>query len=137
MLRSTYHVFDLYVNELGDTVVDLWEKDAVPEMTVPHKQGGTRTVKTLDLLATGMSDREGLAIAAVNRHPSEAQEVTFETGRKGKAVILRLNGDSKDAYNDVGRTRVKVEKEEAGFSEGIISVRLDPHSVNVIRIEKE
>ena len=137
VLRSTYHVFDLYVNELGDTVVDLWEKDAVPEMTVPHKQGGTRTVKTLDLLATGMSDREGLAIAAVNRHPSEAQEVTFETGRKGKAVILRLNGDSKDAYNDVGRTRVKVEKEEAGFSEGIISVRLDPHSVNVIRIEKE
>lgn len=36
MLRSTYHVFDLYVNYMGDTVVDLWS-EAVPEMEVTGK----------------------------------------------------------------------------------------------------
>ena len=134
VLRSTYHVFDLYVNRLGDEVLDLWEKDETPSMTVPHKAGGTRTVKTLDLLATRWSDREGLAIAAVNKHPSEEQELILETGRTGRAVIFRLTGDSRDAYNDVDRTRVRVEKEEAGDCNGRISVKLGPHSVNIIQI---
>lgn len=134
VLRSTYHVFDLYVNELGDTVVDLWEREKPPVMVVPHKAGGTRTIKIVDLLATCWSDRKGIAVAAVNKHPSESQELVLETGKEGKVVIFRLNGDSRDAYNDVGRTEVKIRKEETVICEKTFSVMLEPHSVNIIQM---
>ncbi len=48
VLRSTYHVFDLYVNYMGDTVVDLWA-ESLSEMTVTGKDGKTHTVGTLDM----------------------------------------------------------------------------------------
>lgn len=46
VLRSTYHVFALYVNYMGDTVVDLWA-EFLPEMfelCIPQAYCGAETV---------------------------------------------------------------------------------------------
>ena len=37
VLRSTYHVFDLYVNHMGDTVLDSWEEGEKNTFTVLDK----------------------------------------------------------------------------------------------------
>lgn len=73
VLRSTYHVFDLYVNYLGDTVLDSWCEE-MPELTVNHKYGAPVTVDTLDLLATKWTNKEGYALALVNKHPRRGSD---------------------------------------------------------------
>lgn len=51
VLRSIYHVFDLYVNYLGDVVLDSWQED-VPVLHVTDKKGGERAVNALDVVVT-------------------------------------------------------------------------------------
>ena len=46
MLRSTYHVFDLYVNYMGDVVLDAWSEE-MPKLFVKHKNGADLTVDAL------------------------------------------------------------------------------------------
>lgn len=58
VLRSTYHVFDLYVNHMGDTVLDSWEEGEKNTFTVLDKNGRKVTVNTLDILATQHSETE-------------------------------------------------------------------------------
>ncbi len=135
VLRSTYHVFDLYVNHMGDTIVDLWA-EAVPEMEVTGKDGKERTVKVLDMLATTWSDRPGLAIAVANKHREKSFSVVLPVGRGGeKVTVYRLNGKSEDSYNDVGRTEVVIQEEELGVYQEGMEVPVGPHSVNVIVIK--
>ncbi|MBP3656051.1 MAG: alpha-N-arabinofuranosidase [Clostridia bacterium] len=133
VLRSTYHVFDLYVNHMGDTVVDLWQTET-PTMDVPHKQGHIVRVNTLDMLATTFSDRPGMAVSAVNKHPDSAQEIVIPLSAPAKVTVLTLNGDSKDAYNDVDHEGVKVTRRELGVCEGELRLTLEPHSVNIIEL---
>ena len=135
VLRSTYHVFDLYVNYLGDTVVDLWTPDSVPCMHVTGKNGQETDVETLDLLATTWSDRAGTALAVVNKHPSDSAAIRLSTAFEGmNVVIYRLNGSSPDSYNDVDRTEVSVRKEELGMFRENMEISVEPHSVNVIQL---
>lgn len=134
VLRSTYHVFDLYVNYLGDTVLDSWCEE-MPELTVNHKYGAPVTVDTLDLLATKWTDKEGYALALVNKHPDEAQTITVSMPEaQGDAVIFTLNGPTKDSYNDIGRNEVGITKESLGMYQGSLNVTLPPHSVSVLQI---
>lgn len=134
VLRSTYHVFDLYVNQMGDTVVDLWA-ESVPEMRVTGKDGKERTVKALDMLATTWSDRPGLALAVVNKHRTESFRIGLPGGHAGdKVVVYRLNGESEDSYNDVGRTQIRIRQEELGAYQEGMEVMAAPHSVNIIQI---
>ncbi|MBQ2952213.1 MAG: alpha-N-arabinofuranosidase [Clostridia bacterium] len=134
VLRSTYHVFDLYVNHLGDTVVDLWAEGDMPQMTVPFKWGGERTVDCLDLIATTFSDKPGLAVAAVNKDAENAHTIRIPLDAPSAITLLTLNGDSKDAYNDVGHEGVRVTETRLGLQEGCVEIALPPHSVSVIRI---
>lgn len=136
VLRSTYHVFDLYVNYLGDTVVDLWTETAIPTMTVPHKNGMPTEVDTLDLLATKWSGREGLALAAVNKHMTESQTISlsFAYDESAKVKLYRICGKDKDSYNDIDRTEVQIEEMDLGAYQKDMKVELAPHSVNVIQI---
>ena len=134
VLRSTYHVFDLYVNHLGDTVVDLWPQSAVPTMTVRHKQGHDVTIDSLDLLATTFSDKPGMAVAAVNKDPDTAHTITLPLDGKTQVVIRTVNGESKDSYNDIGHDGVRTTAADLGTHEGAIEIALAPHSVNVIEL---
>lgn len=130
VLRSTYHVFDLYVNHLGDVVLDSWA-DGVPEEVMGKKQV---SLPCVDLLATAFSDRPGLAVAAVNKSPGTAYEVTLDFPASGEVRMFTVNGADTESYNDIGRDGVTIRESSAGEYVQGMSVRLMPHSVNVIEI---
>ena len=136
VLRSTYHVFDLYVNHLGDTVVDLWTKET-PMMTVKNKQGQDVAIEQIDLLATAFSDKPGMAIAAVNKHPDADSEIEIPLDQPSRVIVRTVNGDSKDSYNDVNREDVTIRTKELGTFSGSVSITIEPHSVNVFSIIPE
>ena len=104
-------------------------------ITVPHKNGGERKVDCLDLLATTFSDKPGIAIAAVNKDPERPHTISVPLDMPARLTLLTLNGDSKDAYNDVGHDGVTVTETELGIFEGQLSVTLAAHSVNILRIK--
>ena len=135
VLRSTYHVFDLFVNQMGDRVVDLWQEGDMPTLTVPHKYGGDRTVDALDILATTFTHKPGMAISAVNKSPDQAETISIPLSTPGKITLFTLNGDSKDAYNDVDHQGVQVVETDLGTHADSVTITLEPHSVNVIRID--
>ncbi|NLB90948.1 MAG: alpha-N-arabinofuranosidase, partial [Clostridiales bacterium] len=104
--RSTYHVFDLYVNYLGNKIVDVWNNETDQhKMKVKSKKGETKEIDVIDLLATVREDGK-MAIAIVNKHPEESQKVSLKMsseGRTGVPVLYTISGNSKDDYNDVDR----------------------------------
>lgn len=137
VLRSTYHVFDLYVNYLGDTVIDLWSEET-PMMQVTNKKGGKVQIGTLDLLATKWADSRNIAVAVVNKHPLSDQELALSfRSIQGEVTIYQLNGSSPDSYNDVDRTEVEIiEKQLGSFYDGM-KIHIAPHSVNIIQIKNK
>lgn len=135
VLRTTYHVFDLYVNYLGDTVVDCWQ-DTNPLLRVSHKNGSELEVAALDILATKWSDREGMALALVNKDPENEQKLSLSIpGNFKTAVLYGISGISKDSYNDVGHTEVNIEKEDLGMFQNGMEITVKPHSVNILQIK--
>ena len=135
VLRSTYHVFDLYVNYLGDEVLNLWAED-VDTMPVHTKEGRPEDVEVLDVLGTRFSKDGTLAFAAVNKHPSETKELTLNTGVHGVYRSRRITvwGECTESYNDIGHTEVTLSEGAWRKGEGSLRVRLLPHSVNVIQV---
>lgn len=133
VLRTTYHVFDLYVNYLGDRILDSWP-DCVPEKKLRGKDGTPVPTELLDVLVTSLTDRPGLAIAAVNKDPAEVQPLVLDFDAAGGVTQYYISGDSTEAYNDTGHTAVTILKKEAGrFARGM-EIQLPPHSVSVIQI---
>ena len=134
MLRSTYHVFDLYVNYLGDVVLDTWNED-VPLMQVNHKEGHKVEVDAVDIVCTKWSDRPGLAVAAVNKEAEAEQTITLSCdGVAGQAKMYTVSGNSTESYNDVDHEEVRIEEFDLGTYENGMQITLRPHSVNVIQI---
>ena len=136
VLRSTYHVFDLYVNHLGDEILDGWllEDETMP--AVSH--GGKREdVKVLDVLAARRSRDGAITVAAVNKHPAEARSLAlcFEGAPDGREYrVLSVLGDSTESYNDIGVEGVKLTAGPWQAFDGAPRCELPPHSVNVIEI---
>lgn len=133
VLRSTYYVFDLYVNLLGDVVHDCWAEE-VPEETVTAKSGEAVAVELIDTVVTSFSDKTGCAVAAVNKASEKSISICLELEARGAVRIHTLNGDSTEAYNDVGHQGVTVTQTGLGMYERGMEVVLPPHSVSVIEI---
>ena len=136
VLRTTYHVFDLYANHLGDTVLDLWSQDA-PKLSVTHKNGETMLVDALDVVATRKPDGS-LAFAAVNKDATQAGEICFDFGNSFAGKRYRMHtlvGSGTEAYNDVGHTGAAIESSEWIPYDSSVRIALPAHSVNVIEIE--
>ena len=137
VLRSTYHVFDLYVNYLGDEILDGWMEDQ-ETMRVTAKDGHEEVVPVLDVLPTRMSGSGMIAIAAVNKHASEARTLTLTAEGCGSATqyrVITVNGESVDAYNDMDRNDVTLQEGEWLPLTGDVQVSLAAHSVNVIQMK--
>ena len=137
VLRGTYHVFDLYVNELGDEILDGWSEDA-STMHMVGKAGNAEDVSELDVLATRRSVDGLLAIAAINKHPTEARQLTLHPeggfGRK-EYRVLTVNGESTEAYNDVGVNGItRTDGPWQLMTGDTLTVSLAPHSVNVLQL---
>lgn len=134
VLRTTYHVFDLYVNYLGDIILDTWMED-MRSLTVNNAAADrTETTDVLDIVATAFSDRDGYAIAVVNKHPEEFQELELNMDAEGSCVLYSISGNSTESYNDVDREEVLIEEENLGSYKQGMKVKLNPHSVGVIQI---
>ena len=134
VLRSTYHVFDLYVNYLGDVILDAWSEGMKSMEARNSASGQTETTELIDVLATEFSDREGAALAIVNKHPDEAQEITLDLEAEGEAVLYYIAGSSTESYNDVDREEVRIQREDMGVYTPGMRVSVKPHSVGVIQI---
>lgn len=135
VLRTTYHVFDLYVNYLGDTVLDLWNED-MPMLSVIHKNGETVCIDAVDVIAT-MKDGNTMALAAINKDPDKANEICCDLGNSfaGKNYrIHTLAGESTEAYNDIGHDGAVIESSEWMEFNSVVKFDLPAHSVNVIEI---
>lgn len=136
VLRSTYHVFDLYVNGLGDIVLDS-VKEEVCRSAYPGLSGECVEVELLDILVTAFSEKEGYAVAAVNKDPENAQSFSLELPFEGNMTMEVLSGESTESYNDVDREEVVVERINLGRYRSGMCFELRPHSVNIIHLNRE
>lgn len=133
VLRSTYYVFDLYVNYLGDVVLDSWCA-GMESIRVRNKAGDLEETDTLDIAATSFSDRAGYAVAAVNKCADQEKELEIDLEASGDIRIYYISGRSTESYNDVGREEAAIQCEELGKYVPGMKVTLKPHMVGIIQI---
>lgn len=136
VLRSTYYVFDLYVNYLGDVVHDSWNTES-PVKVLQDKSGAEKRIEMIDAVAASYSDRKGLSIAAVNKDSRESFDMELDLEGEGRVKIHYISGDSTEAYNDIHHEGVRILSEELGDFRRGMKIRLKPHSVSVIQIGTE
>ena len=137
VLRSTYHVFDLYVNYLGDEVLDIWAEN-METMQAAAQDGRMENVDVLDVIGTRNTVDGTLAFAAVNKAPREEKNLVLNTGLEGMYCWRQITvwGESTESYNDIGHTEVELNAGEWKEGNGSLTVTLKAHSVNVIQIRK-
>jgi len=133
VLRGTYHVFDLFVNRMGEEVIDLWQQES-PEIEVFGRDGESYCVSQLDVVAT-RKDEGGVAVSIINKHPEKAIEVTIscECDESANWKLYTINGSGIDDYNDIERPdNIKITHKKVESKEGLIQLQIPPHSVNVL-----
>jgi alpha-L-arabinofuranosidase len=125
-------VFDLYVNMLGETVLDSWLDSSEPYQA----EGVDGPVDCVDLVATRKSSDGAVVVAAVNKHAREDRLVTIRlAGFTGGVRVTTLSGGGTDDYNDVGfESRVVpfVNGQAAHLAPDGATVLLPAHSVNIV-----
>lgn len=132
--RSTYYVFELYANLLGDQIVDCYLEDN------PLYRAGDCEVPLVDAVATVDGESGGLRLALINKHPESAREATLcfaAAAPIGAARMITLAGESCDDYNDVDRERVRPRDNGQALRRlagGGLQVLLPAHSVNIVQI---
>lgn len=139
VLRSTYHVFDAYVNEMEKNFVDSWIIQHADCFTVLDADGKEREITTLDIAVTANDDGTKMAVAVVNKHPEEEREFVMQLPdlKRAEYCQVTVNGPEKDSYNSMEETQViKVVSSWKKIDKDILSVVLPPHSVNIIRIRE-
>lgn len=135
VLRSTYYVFELYVNYLGNTVLDGWMEGNSPSMQVKAKNGTPVEIELLDILPTYDTEKRHYAVAVVNKSPDKGCRFIFEAFEDSirEYRIITVNGERSESYNDIGHTEVSLTEGRWEPMEGD-GVHFAPHSVNVIQI---
>ena len=137
--RTTYHVFDLYTNSMGETVVDVWLEGGGSFEAAAR--GEIRRVPALDASAT-LADADGsLRVALVNRSPEAAAAVELvlrDAGFDGPAELRTLRAESKDSFNDVDHPEsasIHTSTPPRGRG-GALRLELPPHSVSVLSVRR-
>lgn len=134
VLRTTYHVFDLYVNYMGDLILNTWEENS-PMITVRDKNHQSVSISAIDIVASKWSDKPGIAIAAVNKDPGRSLNLSLDiAGIQGTIKQFYIAGNSTESYNDVQHEEVKILEKDLGILDKERPITLAPHSVNVIQI---
>ena len=134
VLRTTYHVFDLYVNYMGDLILNTWEENS-PMITVRDKNHQSVSISAIDIVASKWSDKPGIAIAAVNKDPGHSLNLSLDiAGIQGTIKQFYIAGNSTESYNDVQHEEVKILEKDLGILDKERPITLAPHSVNVIQI---
>ena len=135
VLRPTFHVFDLYANHMGDTVVDSWL--ASNDEFEVSAGGKPVRVPALDLLVTKDSQSNDLRISIINRHPDKSQTVHLQldgTTYGDSSTLHTLAGASKDSFNSVAQPENVTVTEHVLMQSGQngLTLEIHPHSVNIL-----
>jgi len=120
---------------MGDTVIDSWMQDA-QSYTTPGLEGDV-SVDCIDCVATLDSVTSTIAISCINKHETEAREITLSLPITGNVKMTSLIGNSANDYNDIGRNHVYPLSNPDGILErtsNTLRVMLPAHSVSVIRV---
>ncbi|MFW6388081.1 MAG: alpha-L-arabinofuranosidase C-terminal domain-containing protein, partial [bacterium] len=158
VLRTTFHVFEMYWSMTGDTVIDSWIRGGQSEgggaIEAGERKGATvrggetagdrqaaRDGKTaaaqLDCVATRGGDGV-VSFAIANRSRVEREEVTLSVyGLPVDSAEGRtLSGPEADSYNSIEHPQEVIPETLRCAIEGNGRVRvvLPPHSVSVIRV---
>lgn len=134
--RSTYFVFELYTNHMGDEVLDLWEQEQ-PTIQVCSKQGKLCTIPALDMVATRHSASGELALAVVNRSAENEYPISVSLmGMNAETCYSRwISGDSTESFNDVEHPLdVRIHTQEIKPEGDTLHCIIPPHSVSVFTI---
>ena len=131
--RGTYHVFDLFYNQLGSTVIDSWLPK--PEQISVEGKDGVKEIDVIDTVATKRKDGS-VAVSLINKHPESVIKVpiTINGFNASSAILYTIKGNGIDDYNDIDRpNNIKIEQQELSTWE---TIKLPPHSVNVLVLQK-
>ena len=91
-------------------------------------------MEQLDIVATSFSDKEGYAVAVVNKSGSEEASFSLDLCGEGEVIRYYISGNSTESYNDVDHTEVTIRTEKLGIFKRGMEITAGPHSVNIIRI---
>lgn len=134
--RSTYFVFELYTNYMGDQVLDLWEQEP-PEIQVRSAKGELCMLPALDMVATRHSATGEVALAVVNRSAGKEYPVSISLmGMNAKTCCCRwISGESTESFNDVGHPLdVSIQMREFQLQGDTLQTTVPPHSVTVFTV---
>lgn len=139
VLRSTYHVFELYVNELGSQLIDSWNLEECGLLEVMDSNYNSVQVPEIDYAATYRKNDNITAIAIVNKNPNEARKIRIasEGAVFQKYRMLSVNGPCIDSYNDIGVENVTLSYGDWVNCNNRIELYLKEHSVNILQIAEE
>ena len=130
--RTTYHVYDLYVNHLLPFRLPI---DLTGEVLCANR----RETRVFDAVVTCDEQRTKYALALVNKSPDKVTPVAvdFASLGKGTPTTVRarvLRGDAPDAFNSIENPeRVHIEEQVLEVRDGMIDV--PAHAVLVLRVE--
>ena len=135
VLRPTFHVFEMYTNHMGDTVVDSW----LASNDVFEASAGCKPVRVpaLDLLVTKNSKSNDLRISIINRHPDKRQTIHLPLDGSAcgdSSKLYTLAGATKDSFNCVAQPENVTVTEQVLKQNGKPGLTLEilPHSVNIL-----
>jgi alpha-N-arabinofuranosidase len=128
--RTTYHVFDMYVNMLEEYVVPT-------NLTTERLSHGKASTGVLDCTLTSNEDGTRYALAVVNKDPEKSrtlnidfEEMNIKTPKKISGKVL--SGSSPDDFNEIGAEN-RVVPEECIFEVKDGCVELPAHSLVVLK----
>lgn len=137
VLRPTYFVFELYTKYMGDTVVDSWMPSNTAFDVVD--ESGIQKVPEIDTVATVNSINQSLSVSIINRNPEEETEIYLNSDKLSEYASLKIYtvwGKSKDSYNDISTPNdVTILEQEVSLHSNL-SLKISPHSVNVLVFSK-
>ncbi len=125
--RTTYHVFDMYVNLLEEYVQPVkWDTELLTG-------NGNASTGVLDGILTVSADGKRHALVVVNKDPVHSRKLALEVGSKLPRKIEGkvLSGASPDDYNEIGAENRVIPKDRT-FNVKDGSVELPPHSLTVL-----
>ncbi|MGF1760952.1 hypothetical protein L4D76_24130 [Photobacterium sagamiensis] len=131
--RSTYHVFDLYANKMGDKFVDTWSGD------IEKYEVNDVEVDVFDIVSAIRTSDNVLTVSVLNKHATDSKplKLAFEGDINPVSYSIHsVVGTHKDAYNDIDRTDVTTEQtaSDKPFVAGE-EIEFPPHSVSIIELK--
>ena len=138
VLRSSYHVFDLFTNHTFEEIVH--SALSTPSFEVEAEDGGSTRVQHLDAVVTQDPATGNVGISLVNLHGVAAITCRVRGLRAdgaGSATLRTVNGHAVDAYNDVDRPdAVSISTGQLDIADASdFSVDCPAHSFTVLNLE--